>query len=330
MSSTISTCAAGEIEVEVLDDAHHAAGVGGAAVGRDGHEVDLDGEVDGAGQVGQEEEGPLEHTDEQRGPAGVVGGDLASPSSRTRRWRSASDDHDLARWPDPGPEALGTTAPSMRPPTRLGHDAGRPYRAGRRRQPPAPLPSDPPAAGQLAGPTSPRATARTRATSAADGGWHSGRPAPAAQPPADGPAGQGQAGPRPAPGVGGVDGGGQRVEQLGVVRQQAGLAGQDRHQIAPGDARTGAGRTSWRTRLRRKRGSPLVGSSTGVQAPAAAHRAAVSRPPQPEERPPGRPGPFVRIPARPSRPAPRSRASSTVSAWSSMVWPVSTPGGRTS
>ena len=36
------------------------------------------------------------------------------------------------------------------------------------------------------------------------------------------------------------------------------------------------------------------------------------------------------MPDRPSSAAPRSMASSTVSAWSSMVWPVSTPGGSAS
>ena len=41
----------------------------------------------------------------------------------------------------------------------------------------------------------------------------------------------------------------------------------------------------------------------------------------------GGPAPAL-MPARPSRPAPRSRLTSTVSAWSSMVWPVAAPSGR--
>ena len=58
--------AALELGVEVLDDAHHARGLGGAAVGGHGHEVDVDGQVDGPAQVAHEEHGPLEHGDEQR------------------------------------------------------------------------------------------------------------------------------------------------------------------------------------------------------------------------------------------------------------------------
>ena len=67
----------GEVDVEVLDDADDAGGAGRGAVGRDGHEVDLDRQANGPGQVGHEHEGPLQHADEQRG-RGVVGGDLVT------------------------------------------------------------------------------------------------------------------------------------------------------------------------------------------------------------------------------------------------------------
>src|SRR5690606_15186571 len=68
----------GEVEVEVLHDADDAAGAGGAAVRRHRHEVDLDVEVDGLGQVGHEEEGALQHADQQGRPTGVVLGDLVA------------------------------------------------------------------------------------------------------------------------------------------------------------------------------------------------------------------------------------------------------------
>src|SRR5690606_8071234 len=52
--------AARQVDVEVLHDAHDAAGLGGGAVRRHGHEVELDGQVDLAGQVGHEHERTLE------------------------------------------------------------------------------------------------------------------------------------------------------------------------------------------------------------------------------------------------------------------------------
>ena len=59
------------------------------------------------------------------------------------------------------------------------------------------------------------------------------------------------------------------------------------------------------------------------------------RGPRPRTRPRSRPGAGrggdgapARMPARPSRPAPRRRLSRTVSAWSSAVWPVRTSGGQ--
>src|SRR5579872_5664094 len=60
--------AVGQIDVEVLDDAHHAARGGRRSVGRHGHDVDLDGQANGTRQVAHEDERALQHADEQRGP----------------------------------------------------------------------------------------------------------------------------------------------------------------------------------------------------------------------------------------------------------------------
>ena len=90
MSSTRRTCAAREVEVEVLHDAHDAARAGRAAVGRDRHEVELDRQVDRPGEVAHEHERALEHADEQRRGPGVVGGDLGAELG-TRLARSSSE-----------------------------------------------------------------------------------------------------------------------------------------------------------------------------------------------------------------------------------------------
>src|SRR6266568_2228812 len=68
--------AALDVDVEILEDAHDTRAVGGRAVARDGHEVDLarDGQV--PHQVGHEEDGALEHADEQRVATVVESGDL--------------------------------------------------------------------------------------------------------------------------------------------------------------------------------------------------------------------------------------------------------------
>ena len=58
--------AALELGVEVLDDAHHARRLRGAAVGGHGHEVDVDRQGDGPAEVAHEEHGALEHGDQQR------------------------------------------------------------------------------------------------------------------------------------------------------------------------------------------------------------------------------------------------------------------------
>ena len=77
-------------------------------------------------------------------------------------------------------------------------------------------------------------------------------------------------------------------------------------------------------RLRTNAGSSLLSSHTGCR-PAAAHSAWVSwrRSPRIGCRGPGS------MPASPSAPAPRSRFTRIVSAWSSMVCPVATSAGST-
>jgi len=62
--------------IEVLEDPHHARGVGGRAVGGDGHEVHLARDLDVAHEVGQKEHRPLEHADQDQVAAVVVARDL--------------------------------------------------------------------------------------------------------------------------------------------------------------------------------------------------------------------------------------------------------------
>ncbi len=119
------------------------------------------GQVDGASQVGQEEAGPLQHPDEQRWPAGVVGRDL------------------VAELPDPALEVGLRTPPSRRRGRRPAREAGVRRHRGRScgTDPTGPRSRRrcaggrlgartrrPPASSQAR--TSTAATARTRATSA--------------------------------------------------------------------------------------------------------------------------------------------------------------------
>ena len=75
--------------VQDLEDPVHAGGLGGRAVGRHGHEVELEREPDVPGQVRHHHEGPLQHPDEQEVAPGVVGRD------------------GLAQLADLGPDLLG-------------------------------------------------------------------------------------------------------------------------------------------------------------------------------------------------------------------------------
>src|SRR5579884_1809947 len=85
-----------------------------------------------------------------------------------------------------------------------------------------------------------------------------------------------------------------------------------------------SGSSWWRIRLRRWLGSSLLGSST-MATPSSAHswRVSTRRRARMGWRGPGR------MPASPSSPAPRTRLSRMVSAWSSAVWPVAASGGST-
>ena len=90
----------------------------------------------------------------------------------------------------------------------------------------------------------------------------------------------------------------------------------------PPSTSSSSGSTSLRRRTRVKRGSTLCGSSQKVR-PCDRHAAAVSARRRPSS---GRSqgGSQVRMPARDRAPEPRPRPSSTVSAWSSRVWPSRT------
>ena len=76
MSSTMSTCTAGDVPVEVLEDPDDAGGLRARAVRGDGHPVGLDRLVQPPGEVRHDHDGALEDADQQRVPAGVVGVDL--------------------------------------------------------------------------------------------------------------------------------------------------------------------------------------------------------------------------------------------------------------
>src|SRR3954452_13829245 len=161
-----------EINVEVLDDADDAAGFGGAAVRRHGHEVELDGQVDGAGQIAHEHEGALEHPDEERRSPRVVGGDLA-PQFVDAPLELLLGHHDLAEAVEGCEIYSPVAAPIV---VTVWHGRG-PYSARLSRDTAMRLAERltrrPPATSQAR--TSWRATARTRSTSAALGGCSSRR-----------------------------------------------------------------------------------------------------------------------------------------------------------
>src|SRR4051812_35124428 len=164
--------AAAQVDVEVLDDADDTAGLGGAAVGRHGHEVELDGQINGAGEIAHEHEGALEHTDEQRRPPGVVGRDLA-PQFLNALLELLLGDHDLAE-PVEGREIYSPVAAPVVVAVWHGRGPYSPRLSGDTAMRLAErLTRRPPATSQAR--TSWRATARTRSTSAALGGCSSRR-----------------------------------------------------------------------------------------------------------------------------------------------------------
>ena len=64
--------------VDVLDELDGAGGDAGAAVAGDGDEVECVVDLNGAGEVGEEDGRAFEDADEDDGLAGVVGGDLCA------------------------------------------------------------------------------------------------------------------------------------------------------------------------------------------------------------------------------------------------------------
>src|ERR1039457_3282307 len=87
--------AAGQVGVEVLHDPDHARGAGRAPVRRDRHKVDVDREVDHAGEIAHEDHGALQDPDEERRFGGVVGGDGGAQLCHPRG-QSLGGDHRLA------------------------------------------------------------------------------------------------------------------------------------------------------------------------------------------------------------------------------------------
>ena len=75
--------AAGDVLGQVLGDLDLSAGGGAFSVGGDGHKVQGAGQVDGAAQVGHEDEGAAQNADKHNLLAGVVQldlpGDLGHP-----------------------------------------------------------------------------------------------------------------------------------------------------------------------------------------------------------------------------------------------------------
>ena len=124
--------------VEVLEDPHHAAGVGGRAVGGHGHEVDLARDLDLAHEIGEEEHRALEHADEQQIAVGVLRADLLAQGAHALL-EVVGLDEDLADLgvahqartigSGPGVQHRGTRAASSKTMTTIDHAEPR---AGRR------------------------------------------------------------------------------------------------------------------------------------------------------------------------------------------------------
>ena len=296
--------AAAEVDVEVLHDAHHTAGLGGAAVGRHRHEVELDRQVDVAGQVGHEHQRALEHADQQRGTALVVAGDLLAELGEALVEHLLGDDDLTEVRVGVGTEA-GTVA-------RSGH-GGRSYRtpsgpsAGTNRRRPCDRSTRRPRPTSVAV-ASPRATARTRSTVAASGGWRSTWSARSHSRTATRATAVGRGAQRP--GVGDVERGGLGPEVVGDVGDQVGLAaehaarGRARRRRRAGAAPRGApgcgGTPGRRWRGRRPDGGPRprtgprsrpgAGRGSGAGGPVGCRRARRGPRPAAGSPAPSRPG----------------------------------------
>ena len=290
------------------------------------------GSCDGAGQVAHEDEGALEHPDQQRRSALVVGGELLAQLGHPLGENILGDDH-LAESRRRYPRATGHAASPAAPGCHAAFGR-RPSVIDRRRYLTAPggdrghRQTGPPTApdphapgprrwrrgcpGPRPGPVRPRPDRRRMGAVA---------PQPAAGWPA-GPGARGAAPERRA--SAGSMPPARSSSRSASVAEHRRLAGQHGHDVAarrcpstrggarggPGCARSGVVVGGILHRLEAR----AVGTGPGSRTGAAPRR--------------GWTGPG-RMAARPSRPAPRSRLSSTVSAWSSMVWPVAAPGART-
>ena len=221
MSSTMSTSRPGEVEVEVLHDADDAGRPGGVAVGRHRHEVELERQVDGPGEVGHEHERALEHADEQRRPAGVVRGDLRAELGdagleRRRRRRRPRRGRGCRSGAVARRRATTATVPGAQPAT------------VRRRRRTAPTAAD--VGGDRARLGRRRAPGRRWRRRAG------GCSRPVAQPRADRARGPAAAARRPARGRrSGRARARELVEELGVGAQEVGLAGEHAGDVALGD-----------------------------------------------------------------------------------------------
>ena len=304
MSSTIEHVAVGEVEVEVLEDPHDPARARRRPVRRHRHEVELDRQVDGPGEVAHEHERALEHADEQRRTARVVGRDLLAELGDALLELVLADDELTEVGILHASQA--TSLPSAR--------------VERERQPARDGAHAPPA-GELGAaclaPRDRRAPARPRRS---DGG---GDPSQCRTARRASTGGNGASArrrgrrrrPRATPSRPGGRGTRTRPQDLG-------LAGQDRHEVAPGTLReerehlvadpdAAVGRVvvhrvarAARTRARRRSPRCRTGASRAAGARSPSRRTAI--PPSPPTR------------------CPASRLRSTVSAWSSAVCPTRT------
>src|ERR1019366_480191 len=64
--------ATGQVDVEVFQDPYDAARLRRGSIGGDGHEVELERQLNAAGEVGEEDERPFEHADQKRRATGIV------------------------------------------------------------------------------------------------------------------------------------------------------------------------------------------------------------------------------------------------------------------
>ena len=154
--------AAGQVDVEVLDDPHHTAGLGGRPVGGDRHEVDLDGQLDGPHQVRHEVDRTLQHADQQRRIRGVVLGDLGVRARATRSRTSLADTTTSPRsCAAHGGEIVRRWLSMAAQRSGVGYSSVSRWSRRARRRPPL----------SSVATTSPRTTAIARSTSSALGGW---------------------------------------------------------------------------------------------------------------------------------------------------------------